>query len=155
MFPLYAISQKIALFDTKLIQPIIFTDSLTVEQTTKGYFPVEVSNFDTLYANFNYIKNMLSKRQRAKMKSFELRSGNTILTISRVPFAYGDRYLTIAKTKIKELESDYVLTDFNKKNSDNLFKIERLMSYMKNNKELFKAPNEIIPKIYNVVTITE
>jgi hypothetical protein len=155
MLPLFAISQKIALFDTKFTQPIIFTDSVTLEQITKGYFPVEVNNFDTLYANLNYIKNMLSKRQRAKMKSFELRAGNTILTISRVPFAYGDRYSTIAKTKIKELESDYVLTDFNKKNSDNLFKIERLMSYMKNNKELFKAPNEITPKIYNVVTITE
>lgn len=148
-------AQKVALFDTKFIQPIIFTDSVTVEQTTKGYFPVGIDNFDTLYANLNYIKNMLSKRQRAKMKSFELRAGNTTLTVSRVPFAYGDRYSTIAKTKIKELESNYILTDFNKKNSDNLYKIERLMSYMKNNKELFKAPNEITPKIYNVVIITD
>lgn len=147
-------SQKVALFDTKLTQPIIFTDSVTVKQI-KGYFPVDVNNFDTLYANLNYIKNMLSKRQKAKMKSFELRAGNTILTVSRVPFAYGDRYSTIAKTKIKELESNYTLTDFNKRNSENLYKIERLMSYMKNNKELFKAPNEITPKIYNVVIITE
>ena len=149
------IGQKIALFDTKLNQPILFTDSITVEQTTKGYFPVGVDNFDTLYANLNYIKTMLSKRQRAKMQSFELRAGNTIIIVKRVPFAYGDRYTTIAKTKIKELESDFLITTINKKNAENLYYIERLMSYMKNNKELFKSPNEITPKIYNVITITE
>ncbi len=125
---------------------------MTVEQTTKGYFPVDVQNFDTLYANLNYIKNMLSKKQRSKMKSFELRAGSTIVTVKRVPFAWGDRYLTTAKTKINELESDYVVTSFKISNSDNLSKIERLMSYTKNNKELFKAPNEITPKIYNVIT---
>ena len=147
-------SQKIALFDPAFTKPIIYTDSLTVEQT-KNYFPVSIENFDTLYASLNYLKNMLKVRQRAKMQSFEFRSGSTSITTRRVPHAYGDRYSIMAKTKIGEVESNFLVSDFNKSNAQNLFRIERLMSYMETNKSLFKAPNEITPKFYNVIVITD
>jgi len=153
--PLISLGQKIALINRDFKQPIIYTDSVTVQQISSGLFPVSVENFDTLYANLDYIYSMLKIRQRSKMKSFELHSGSTIIIVKRVPFAYGDRYSSTAKTKIGEMESVFNLTPVDHSNAKNANRIEMLMKYMKENKDLFKAPNEIHPKIYNVVVITE
>jgi len=149
-----AYSQKIALLDIKFSQPIIYTDSVTVEQTTK-YFPVNVNDFDSLYADLNFIKNILQKRQRSKMKSFELHAGNSSITIKRVPFAYGDRYKTILNTHLNEIETKYDLAPLDMSNAKNARHIEKIMAYMKSNKDLFKQPYEVQPKIYNIITVTE
>ena len=96
-------SQKIALLNTDFKSPIIYTDSVTVQQLSSHLFPVSVNDFDTLYANLKYIDKMLSIRQRSKMKSFELHSGLTIIKIARVPFSNGDRYIIEAATNIGEI----------------------------------------------------
>lgn len=155
IFPILSFCQKIALINTSFKQPIIYTDSLTVEQISSGLFPVSAENFDTLYANLDYIHSMLKKLQRSKMKSFELQSGSTTITIQRVPFSNGDRYISVAKTKINELEAKYNLTPVDQSNTKNANRIEKFMDYMKKNKDLFKVPYAIHPKIYNVVVITE
>jgi hypothetical protein len=142
--------QKIALLNRDFKQPILYTDSVTVQQLSL-LFPVSSKDFDTLYANLNYIHAMLKIRRRAKMKSFELRSGSTIIRISRVPLAYGDRYLVIAKTNIGEVESQFNLAPADRSNAKNAERIEKLMVYLKTNKDLFKSATEIHPKIYNVV----
>ncbi len=84
--PIIALGQKIALLSTDFKRPIIYTDSLTVEQISNALFPVSVENFDTLYANLDYIHSMLKKVQRSKMKSFELHSGSTIISINEFLF---------------------------------------------------------------------
>lgn len=102
-----------------------------------------------------FITQMLEKRQRSKMKSFELHSGPTIIKISRVPFSNDDRYLIKAMTAIGEINSTLSLTDINRSNKRNSERIEKLMAYMKTNKDLFRIPYPVHPKIYNVVVITE
>lgn len=148
-------SQKIALFHTSFDSPIIYTDSVTLQQVSDGLFPVSTTDFDTLYANLDFINKMLQTRQRSKMKSFELHSGATIITINRVPFSNGDRYVIKAKTQIGEVTSSLNLTDINRTNKRNSERIEKLMAYMKTNKDLFKIPYPVHPKIYNVVVVTE
>ncbi len=147
-------SQKIALMDPEFVRPILYTDSVTVEQT-KDYFPVSIENFDTLYASLSYLKMMLKVRQRAKMKSFEFKAGSTTIQTKRVPFAYGDRYRIAAVTKINEVESNFIISDFSKSNAQNASRIEKLMAYIEKNRSLFNGVNEIMPKIYNVIVITE
>ena len=154
-FPLIGFGQKIALLNRDFKQPIIYTDSVTVQQISSGLFPVSVENFDTLYANLDYIHSMLKKIQRSKMKSFELHAGTTIINIKRVPFSNGDRYLANATTKINEIESTFNLTPVDKSNARNADRIKRLMDYMKTNKDLFKGPYAIQPRIYNIVVVTE
>ena len=150
-----ASAQKIALLNTNFKSPIIYTDSVTVQQTTSGLFPVGINDFDTLYANLDYINKMLSTRQRSKMKSFEFHSGQTIIKISRVPLSNGDRYLIKATTRTGELQSNLNITDISRSNKKNSERIEKIMMYIKTNKSLFKAPYEIQPKFYNVVVVTE
>ena len=154
LLPTSIFAQKIALLNTDFKSPIIYTDSVTVQQTVSGLFPVSINDFDTLYANLEYIKKMLSIRQRSKMKSFELRAGQTEITIKRVPFPNGDRYLITASTSVDEIKSNFQIIDLNKSNKNNAERVEKIMEYLKTNKSLFKKPTGIHPKIYNVVVIT-
>ncbi|MGN6533157.1 MAG: hypothetical protein ACTHK0_15550 [Ginsengibacter sp.] len=154
LIPVCVKAQKVALLNTGFKTPIIYTDSVTVQQAT-SLFPVSTNDFDSLYANLDFINKMLKKRQRSKMKSFELHSGATIIKVSRVPFSNGDRYIIIANTNIGEVNSNLHLTDINRSNKKNSERIEKLMTYMKANKDLFKIPYPVHPKIYNVVVVTE
>ncbi len=147
--------QKIALLHKNFKQPIIYTDSITVEQISSGYFPVEINTLDTFHANLKYLQGILRTRQRAKMESFELRSGKTFFKVSRIPFAYGDRYSITVQSKFDEVESQFSLVDINKSNLKNAEKIEELIGYVNKNKSLFRSANEITPKIYNIVVITD
>ena len=153
-FPFITYAQKVALLDTKFKDPIIYTDSVTVQQVSTGHIPVKIENFDTLYANLKYLADMLKTRQRAKMQSFELRAGSTIITIQREPHAYGDSYSVVIKSKVDDVSSVYNLAD-QKNNAHNANKIEKLMAYLKTNKSLFTNPYEVRPKLYNVVVLTE
>ncbi len=155
LFAFGANGQKIALLDKVFKQPILFTDSLTVQQVKKNYFPIGSKDFDTLYANLTYIEEMLSKRQRAKMESFELRAGNTRMKIERVPMAYGDRYRIVFNTSINEVNSVYTFSNGEDGNKDVVENVKKLKKYMKTNQSLFTAPYEIHPKVYNIVVISD
>jgi len=155
LFSISLNAQKIALLDKEFQKPIIYTDSVTVEQITTGYFPLSVENFDTMYANLKYIDKMLKIRQRAKMVSFELRAGSTTLKIDRIIFAYGDKYDIVAKTKVGEVESNFLLVSSKTSEKKSAKRVERLMDYMSKNKSLFKSPNEIQPKLYNIIVVTD
>lgn len=146
--------QRIALLSKDFKQPIIYTDSLTAEQLSE-YFPVEVKDFDTLYASLKTLSNMLKERQRSKMKSFEFRAGSTTLKTSRLPKAYGDAFNIVAITKINEIQSQYNITSHKNNNANNSRRIEKILAYISQNKSLFKAPYEISPKYYNVIIVSE
>jgi hypothetical protein len=148
-------AQKIALLSSNTKKPILYTDSLTVQQIKDGYFPVSSVNFDTLYANLKYVKNMLQERSRSKIESFTLRAGSTTLEISREPHAYGDKYLITAVTIIGTTTAKLLLTEKNKKNKENYRYISKLMNYIFTNNSYFKGPNEITPVIENAVIVTE
>lgn len=150
-----ASAQKVALLHRSFRQPIVYTDSITVEQVSTGYFPLQVDNVDTFYANLKYLHDMLSTRQRAKMESFELHAGNSIIITDRVPMAYGDRYNILAKTKVAEVEAQMRLSNQEEPNKKSAKRIKRLMDYISKNKSLFRAPTEIHPRIYYMQVISD
>lgn len=150
-----AYCQKIALISRDFDRPILFTDSVTAEQVKSGYFPIEKTNIDTFYANVRYLSDILKIRQRAKMQSFELKSGTSIIKVSRVPYSNGDRYFAIAKNKVDEIEAIMPLINHQISNKKSAKRLQLLLDYLTNNKSLFMKPYGITPKIYNVVVITE
>lgn len=147
-------AQKIALLNTDLKSPIVYTDSVTVEQA--GHlFPVNTKDFDTLYANLDYLNKMISVRQRSKMKSFELHAGNVVIKTSRVSFSNGDRYIIKAMSFENNIQSVLTISDAAQSNKKNSKRIQNIMDYLKSNKSLFNKPYGIHPKFYNVVVVTE
>lgn len=146
---------KVALLDKKAKQPILFTDSITVEQVSNGLVPIRVADFDTLNANIEFLIKMLEKRQRSKMQSFELRSGDTKFFIERIPFAYGDRYSIKLTSFINEIKAGFSFSDGNRMNNDVAKSLRNFKEYIEKNKLLFRSPNSITPKVYNVYVIKE
>jgi hypothetical protein len=155
LFKNFAVAQKVALISKDYKKPIIYTDSVTVEQVHSGYFPIEVASIDTFFANIKYVKEMLEVRQRSKMESFELRAGLSSLNVKRIPFGYGDRYSVTANNKLNEIEAVMQLVSQNLLNKKSAEKLKELLNYLSRNKSLFKSPYQITPKIYNAVVITE
>ena len=148
-------SQRIALIDKNFKQPILFTDSISAEQIKSGYFPIETTNLDTFYANVKYTIDMLKIRQRAKMQSFELKAGSSTIKVSRVPYAYGDRYSGTAHNQFNEIQAVMPILNHTVSNKDNAKRLQKLLDYLSRNKSLFRDPYQITPKLYNVVVIME
>ena len=148
-------SQKIALLDTKLKTPIVYTDSVSVSQVSKGFIAIPVTDFDTLYQNLVYLQESLSKRQRSKMQSFQLLTNSTQIDVSRAPMAYGDRYFISLQSKNGVILSRMMISDANISNKKVANKIEEILSYIKSNNSFFTPPKEIHPRFYNIVVISD
>jgi hypothetical protein len=147
-------SQKIALLSKDFKTPILYTDSLTIEQVSSGRFAVSVDDIDTLVASLAYLKNHLQQRTRSKMESWEFRSGNTVILTTRVPKAYGDRYEIMATSVFDEISSRYNLST-EKNNNRNADKIEKLLAYIEKNRTVLREWYEITPKMYQVVVVKD
>jgi hypothetical protein len=153
--PTYLFSQRFALIDKNLKVPILYTDSVTVEQAKKGFFPIENKSVDTLVANIVYLNNILKVRQRSKMKSFELRSSNVVIKTQRVPYSYGDRYDATMESMSNEIIAQFSLISHLVSNKQSVKRLQKILNYFKENKSFFMDPYEVRPKTYNVVVIVE
>ncbi len=153
--PLFTSAQRFALIDRKLKIPILYTDSITVEQVKQGFIPVENKSIDTLIANIKYLIGIMEVRQRSKMQSFELKSSNVTIKTARTPFAYGDRYNSLMETHSNGVIAQYNIIDPTITNKKSVERLEKMIAYFKSNKSFFTYPYEISPKVYNVVVIVE
>jgi hypothetical protein len=150
--PLFGFSQKIALLSNDFKSPILYTDSVTIEQVSSGRFAVSVDDIDTLVASFAYLKNLLKDLSRSKLESWEFRSGKSVIKTIRVPKAYGDRYEIIVTSKFDEVTSvfDVSTEKTNKKNSE---RIDKILKYIEKNRTVLRDWYEITPKMYEVVVV--
>ncbi len=148
-------AQKYALLKKHSKFPVLYADSISVQRIKQGYFPIEMEKIDTFLANLNYISGLLSNVSRAKMASFELRNGTTILKVERVPFAYGDKYSVSGTTKSGEISAVTSFTNIKLSNKENKEEIDKMIQYLTNNQTMFGYYREITPKIYNVQVITD
>lgn len=147
-------AQKIALLDTRLKSPIVYTDSVS-SQVAGGYFAVPFRGMDTLCSNLSYLVEMLSKPQRSKMQSFQLQTAATRIDISRLPMAYADRYRITVESRIGDVGSFITLSDGEATNKQVAEKIKKYLTYLRSNNSLFIDPKTIHPKFYNVVVISD
>jgi hypothetical protein len=123
--------QKYALVDKDFKKPILFTDSVTINQVSSNYFPIHVKDFDTLLANLGYLKGQLKSVQRAKFKSYKLKSGSTTIQINTVPQAYGDAFDIFLISSINNINAEYLLADHKILNKKAVKKIESFTKFMR------------------------
>jgi hypothetical protein len=152
LFSILGFSQKIALLSNDFKTPILYTDSLTIEQVSSGRFAVSVDDLDTLVASFAYLKDLLKDLTRSKLESWEFRSGKSVIKTVRMPKAYGDRYEIVVMSKFDEITSifDVSTEKTNKKNSD---RIEKILKYIEKNRTVLREWYEITPKMYEVIVV--
>ena len=152
LFSILGFSQKIALLSNDFKTPILYTDSLTIEQVSSGRFAVSVDDLDTLVASFAYLKDLLKDLTRSKLESWEFRSGKSVIKTVRMPKAYGDRYEIVVMSKFDEITSifDVSTEKTNKKNSE---RIEKILKYIEKNRTVLREWYEITPKMYEVIVV--
>ena len=145
--------QKVALLDAEFKKPILYTDSVTLDQISSKLIPIQANTFDTLSTQLKYIKDLLSNKiQRAKMKSFELRSGLTTIKVTAVKHAYGDSYDIDFITKADNVTSNFKFGKNEDLNKGSIKKIDRLLTYMKQASSLYNSHYvELQPMVYEVV----
>ena len=129
-------AQKFALIDRDFKKPIIFTDSVTINQVSKGYFPINVKDFDSLFANIIYLIDELKNIQRAKFKSYKIKSGSTTIQITTVPHAYGDAYNILLITSVNNLNAEYLLSNNQDLNKKATKKLNSFMNFIKKDSEI-------------------
>ncbi len=155
LISLFSSAQRIALLSSNLKQPIIYTDSVTVEQIKSGYFPVETNKVDSFLANLLYLTNLVDNGKngmRSKIQSFQLKSGKTTFEVYRVPYAYGDRFKITGITNLDYITAKSLIGNDNISNKKTFNKINSIIEYITNNKSFFESKyREITPKEYNVV----
>jgi hypothetical protein len=149
------LGQKIALIDTKFKTPILFTDSVSVNQVSNALLPIRVDEFDTLNAHLEFIKKVLSEPKRSKMQSFELKTQTISISVSRIPMAYADRYFMTMRTLNNGVIATYDILRPESPNKDGVKRIDRFRKYIQSNTSLFGPPKAIEPKFYNVVVVSE
>ena len=147
--------QKIALIDTKFKTPILFTDSVSVNQVSNALLPIRVDEFDTLNAHLEFIKKVLSEPKRSKMQSFDLKTQTISISVSRIPMAYADRYIIIMQTLNNGINATYKILRPESPHKDGVKRIDKFRKYIQSNTSLFGPPNAIEPKFYNVVVVSE
>ena len=129
-------AQKYALVDRSFKKPILFSDSVTINQVSKGYFPINVKDMDSLFANISYIREQLKGVQRAKFKSYKIKSGNTIIQLTTIPHAYGDAYNILLITTANNLNAEYLLSDNQALNKKAVKKLNSFMDFIKKDKDI-------------------
>src|SRR4030095_4119830 len=121
--------QKIALLSHDLKTPILYTDSVTMEQISSGRFAFAVNNIDTLVGSLAYLRTLLRKEiTRSKIESWEFRAGNTVIKTHRIPRAYGDAYSIVATSTFDEVTSVFNITT-EKNDKQNAKRIDEILKY--------------------------
>lgn len=128
--------QKYALIDREYKLPILYTDSVTINQVSSNYFPVRVTDLDSLIANLSFLKNEFTGIQRAKFKSYKMSSGNTNVIVNTVPKAYGDSYEIFLTTSAEIVKAEYLLRDSRVLNKKAIKKLEQFIGYVTSDKSL-------------------
>jgi hypothetical protein len=113
------------------------------------------NGIDTFYANLQFLENLYQQQSRSKAESFELRNGNTIIKVTRVPFAYADRYQVILKTIAGNVSGVGTISDAGQLNKKTAAYIKKLMAYISTNQKIFSASNEITPKLYSLLVVRD
>jgi hypothetical protein len=148
-------AQKIALIDTRLKRPIVYTDSASDEHVSKGFIPVPVVDFDTLYSNLAYLKKIITQRKKSKIRTFQLLTKSTRIQVSKLSMAYGDRYLISLKTTNDAVSSFMTISDGKSSNRYVSKWITKMLAYIRSNNPLFIPPKEIHPRIYKAIMIKD
>ena len=130
-------SQKYALLDRAVKQPILYTDSVTATHYVKGYFPVETEQLDSLIIYLRSIKHTILNNRRMKLDEMTTSFGRTRGILRASYAAYGDRYQVILYTRLPNIEVAYEIGRRDRYNKINAKNIQRFIDYIVKDRSLF------------------
>jgi hypothetical protein len=124
-------AQKYALVDKQLSLPVIYANTITIQDNYKGYFPIEKNKLNEFITEVQKIANLLSDPKKPKPETIDLNVGNTTFYGLKVPLATEERMDIILTTDYGVSKTTMHLSDAKLSNAKNAFFINTWLKYLR------------------------
>jgi hypothetical protein len=111
--------------------PVTYSNSITVEDDYKGYFPIEKSKITEFISEIDKIAKLLSDPKAKKPESFDLAVGSTTFHVLRVPLSAEERMDIVLTTDYGASKSTMHLSDAKISNATNAYYITTWLKYLR------------------------
>jgi hypothetical protein len=127
----FTYSQKYVLIDKKMVLPLSYTNTVTLEHSYKNLFPVEKDKIHEFIAKVEKIGAMLSDKNKTKIESFDLYIGKTRFVGVKIPLAKEERLDVVLTSDCDGTKIAMHLSDAKISNVNNAFFINTWAKYIK------------------------
>lgn len=130
LFPVIGFSQKIALIDRQLTQPIVYVDAIKYNQIQKGFFMIYEKDMPVVMDSISAIRSFIGSEKGFSRTPKNFVTGNTYFSY----FKKGNRYEIAIDTKSNMMGSYFILLDQKKSDEENMQHLDKLLAYLKSSK---------------------
>ena len=126
----WSFGQKYALIDKQMSLPVIYANTLTVQDHYKGYFPVEKDKLTQFVTEIEKISRLITDKSTSKPETLDFKVGNTTFHGLRVPLATEERMDIVLTTDYGDSKTTMHLSDAKMSNAQNAFFINTWLKYL-------------------------
>ena len=124
-------AQKYALVDKQLSLPVIYANTITIQDNYKGYFPIEKNKLNEFIIEVEKIAKLLNDPKKPKPETIHFTVGSTTFHGLRVPLAAEQRMDIVITTDHGVSKTTMHLSDAKLSNSRNAFFINTWLKYLR------------------------
>ena len=129
-FVLSSQGQRYALLDKKMVNPVIYTDKVTMQHSHEGYFPVEKTYLSEFVKELEKISSQLSNK-KIQSNDFNISFGSTTFKTLIIKFGKEDRMDITIITNCGNIMVSSHLADAGSGRWRNSFYINTWIKYIK------------------------
>jgi hypothetical protein len=126
-------AQKYALVDKQMSLPVVYVDVISVQDSYKGYFPVEKTKLNEFVVEIEKIAKLLSDPKASKPETMQFTVGSTTFHGLRVPLSAEERLDIVLITDHGNSKTTMHLSDAKMSNAKNAFFINTWLKYLHTN----------------------
>ena len=127
----FSYSQKYALIDKKMSQPVTYTNKVTLEHSYKNLFAVEKDKLPQVIAEMEKIVTILTDKKKPKPEMIDLNVGKTNFKGLKIPLSAEERMDIVLTTDCDGTKINMHLSDAKISNANNAFFISTWIRYIK------------------------
>ena len=124
-------AQKYALVDKQLSLPVIYANTVTIQDNYKGYFPVEKNKLNEFIIEVEKIGKLLNDPRKPKPETIDFNVGSTTFHGLRVPLAAEERMDIVISTDYGVSKTTMHLSDAKLSNAKNAHFINTWLKYLR------------------------
>ena len=124
-------SQKYALLDKNMAQPVTYSNTVTLENSYKNIFPVEKDKIHQFILELQKIAGMLTDKKKSIPETFDFTVGNTRFVGLKIPLASEERLDVVLTSECNGIKINMHLSDAKTFNANNAFFINTWIKYIK------------------------
>lgn len=123
-------AQKYALIDKKMSMPVMYANTLSVQDSYKGYFIVEKSKLLDFITEIENIAKILMDTTNKKPENINVNVGRTNIHGLKIQLATEDRIDVVLTTDYGDAKTTMHLCDAKVSNANNSFFVNTWLKYL-------------------------